>query len=180
MSMNKWLNEKNGLFYLLVVLVVATRLLPHPMNFAPIGALGLFSGAYVTNRRAWLIPLAALFISDLFIGFYTPLIMLSVYISFAISAVLGRYALSQKRSVIRIGSAAVASATILFVLSNFTLWLTGLYYPMTFEGLTLCFVRAIPFYGYTLAGDFFYAAVLFGSYEIVKHWINKEAELHTA
>jgi uncharacterized membrane protein len=180
MNMNKWLNEKHGLFYLLVVLVVATRLLPHPMNFAPIGALGLFSGAYVANKRAWLIPLAALFISDLFIGFYSPIVMLSVYISFAISAVLGRYALSQKRSVIRIGGSAVASATILFVLSNFTLWTTGLYYPMTLEGLTLCFVKAIPFYGNTLAGDLFYAAVLFGTYEAVKHWFNKEADLHVA
>ena len=93
---------------------------------------------------------------------------------------VGRYALSQKRSVLRIGGAAIASATILFVLSNFTLWLTGLYYPMTFEGLTLCFVRAIPFYGYTLAGDFFYAAVLFGAYEGAKQWVYKEANLHAA
>lgn len=171
MSMNKFLTEKHGLFYLLVILVVATRLLPHPMNFAPIGALGLFSGAYVMNRRSWLIPLAALFISDLIIGFYTPIIMLSVYVSFAISAVLGRYALSHKRTVLRIGGAAIASASILFVLSNFTLWSTGLYYPMTFEGLTLCFVKAIPFYGNTLAGDFFYVTVLFGTYEGVKQWI---------
>ncbi len=180
MDMNKILTEKHGVFYLLVILVVASRLLPHPMNFAPIGALGLFSGAYIINKRAWLIPLVALFISDLFIGFYTPIVMLSVYVSFSISAVLGRYALSQKRNVIRIGSAAVASATILFVLSNFTLWLTGMYYPMTMEGLTTCFVRAIPFYGYTLAGDLFYATVLFGSYEAIKQWLNKEASLHAA
>lgn len=177
--MNKWLTEKHGLFYLLVIFVVASRLLPHPMNFAPIGALGLFSGAYVANKRAWLIPLAALFISDLFIGFYTSIVMLSVYVSFAISAVLGRYALSKKRTVMRIGGSAVASATILFVLSNFTLWTTGLYYPVTIEGLTLCFVNAIPFYGNTLAGDLFYSVVLFGTYEGVKHWFNKEANFHT-
>lgn len=178
--MNKWLTEKHGLFYLLVVFVVVSRLLPHPMNFAPIGALGLFSGAYIANKRAWLIPLATLFVSDLFIGFYTPVVMLSVYISFAISAAIGRYALSQKRSILRIGSSAIASATILFVLSNFTLWTTGLYYPLTIEGLTLCFVKAIPFYGNTLAGDLFYSVVLFGTYEAVKHWYNKEADLHTA
>lgn len=180
MTMNKFLTEKHGLFYFLVILVVLTRLLPHPMNFAPIGALGLFSGAYVMDRRAWLIPIAALLISDIFIGFYTPVIMLSVYASFAISAVLGRYALSQKRSVIRIGGAAVASATTLFVLSNFTLWTTGLYYPLTMEGLVTCFVRAIPFYGNTLAGDLFYSAVLFGTYEGVKQWLNREVNPHAA
>ena len=180
MNMNKFLTEKHGLFCFLVILVVATRLLPHPMNFAPIGALGLFSGAYVNNQRAWLIPVAALLISDFLIGFYTPVIMLSVYISFALSALLGRYALSAKRTVLRVGGAAVASATILFILSNLTLWATGLYYPLSFEGLTLCFVRAIPFYGNTLAGDLFYSAVLFGAYEGIRHYLNKEADLHTA
>ena len=172
--MKKWLTEKHGLFYLLVVFVVASRLLPHPMNFTPVGALALFSGAYIANKRSWLIPLAVLFISDLYIGFYSPLVMLSVYVSFAISAVLGRYALSNKRTVMRIGAGAVGSATVLFVLSNFALWLTGLYYPMTIEGLTLCFVKAIPFYGYSLAGDLFYAAVLFGTYEGIKQLLNKE------
>lgn len=172
--MKKWLTEKHGLFYLLVVFVVASRLLPHPMNFTPIGALALFSGAYITNKRSWLIPLAVLFISDLYIGFYSPLVMLSVYVSFAISAVLGRYALSNKRTVTRIGAGAICSATVLFVLSNFALWLTGLYYPMTMEGLTLCFVKAIPFYGYSLAGDLFYAAVLFGTYEGIRQLLTKE------
>ncbi len=173
--MNKFLTEKHGLFYLLIIMVVVTRLLPHPMGFTPVGALGLFAGAYVMNRRAWLIPLAVLFISDIFIGFYNPIIMLSVYVSFALSAVLGRYVLSKKRSVLRVGGSAVGSATILFVLSNFTLWATGLYYPLTMEGLTLCFVRAIPFYGNSLMGDLLYSAVLFGTYEGVKQWIDKEA-----
>lgn len=178
--MNKWLTEKHGLFFLLVILVAASRLLPHPMNFTPIGALGLFAGAYVTYKRAWLIPLFALFISDLILGFYTPLIMLSVYACFALSVVLGRYALSKKRSVVRIAGVAISSATIFFVVTNFTLWLTGLYYPMTLDGLALCFVRAIPFYGYTLAGDLFYSAVLFGVYEGLKQWFDKEANLHAA
>lgn len=173
--MNKFLTEKHGLFYLLIIMVVATRLLPHPMGFTPVGALGLFAGAYVMDRRAWLIPIAVLFISDIFLGFYTPIIMLSVYASFALSAVLGRYALSKKRSVFRIAGSAVGSASILFVLSNFTLWATGLYYPLTLEGLTLCFIKAIPFYGNSLMGDLVYSAILFGTYEGVKRWFDKEA-----
>jgi len=179
MTVNKFLTEKHGLFYLLIILVILSRLLPHPMGFTPVGALGLFAGAYVMNRRAWLIPIVVLLISDLFIGFYNPIIMLSVYASFALSAVLGRYVLSNKRSILRVGASAFGSATILFVLSNFTLWTTGLYYPMTLEGLTLCFVRAIPFYGNSLMGDLLYAAVLFGAYEGVKQWFDKEADLHT-
>ena len=179
MNINKYLTEKHGLFYFLVILVILMRLLPHPMNFAPIGALGLFSGAYVNDRRAWLIPLAALFISDLIIGFYNPLIMLSVYVSFALSAVLGRYALSKKRNALRIGGSAVGSATILFVLSNFTHWATGLYYPLTMDGLVMCYINAIPFYGNTLAGDLFYSAVLFGAFEGVRYWLSRDVNVHT-
>lgn len=178
--MNKLLTEKQGLFYLLILMVVVTRLLPHPMGFTPVGALGLFSGAYIMNRRAWLIPIVVLLISDIFIGFYNPIIMLSVYVSFALSAVLGRYVLSKRRSILRVAGSAVGSATILFVLSNFTLWATGLYYPLTLEGLTLCFIRAIPFYGNSLMGDLLYAAVLFGTYEGVKQWFEKEANPHIA
>ena len=44
----------------------------------------------------------------------------------------------------------------------------------------MCFIRAIPFYGNTLAGDLFYAAVLFGSYEGVKHWLDRGVDPHTA
>jgi hypothetical protein len=106
--------------------------------------------------------------------------MLSVYVSFALSAVLGRYVLSKKRSALRVGGAAVGSATILFVLSNFTVWATGLYYPLTLDGLTLCYVRAIPFYGNSLMGDLFYSAVLFGTYEAMKHWFSKRGDLTIA
>ncbi len=180
MSMNKLLNEKHVLFYFLMVLVVLTRLVPHPMNFAPIGALGLFAGAYVSNRRAWLIPIVALLISDFFIGFYTPIVMLSVYVSFAISALVGRYVLSKTRSVTRIGGSAVVSASVLFVLSNFALWTTGLYYPLTADGLIQCYVMAIPFYGNTLAGDLFYSAVLFGTYEGLRHYFDRQSDLHVA
>ena len=180
MAFRKYLTDKHCLFYFLVVLVILTRLLPHPMNFAPIGALGLFAGAYVQQQRAWLIPLAALFISDIFIGFYTPIVMLSVYVSFALSAVVGRYVLFNKRSVLRIGGSAVASATILFVLSNLAFWTTGLFYPLTLDGLIACYINAIPFYGNTLAGDLFYSAILFGTYEGVRYWLDKDIEPHSA
>jgi len=34
-------------------------------------------------------------------------------------------------------------------------WLIG--YPKTLEGLITCYIAAIPFFGYTLAGDLFYS-----------------------
>jgi hypothetical protein len=51
-----------------------------------------------------------------------------------------------------------------FLLSNFGVWLGG-WYPMTGSGLVACFVNAIPFYGYTVAGDLAFTVALFGAWE---------------
>ena len=35
---------------LIILLIVLTRLIPHPPNFTPVIAVGLFGGAYIGNR----------------------------------------------------------------------------------------------------------------------------------
>jgi len=163
---------KSGLWvcFLLILLAAASRLVPHPTNFSPIAALGLFAGAYIGLRRYWLVPLAALLLSDLVIGFYHPVEMSFVYIGFATSAIIGRFLLLQKRNVIRIGATTLVSATVFFLLSNFGVWLTGLHYPLTSEGLLQCYAMAIPFFDNTVLGDLLYVAVLFGVYESIHGW----------
>ncbi len=167
------LKYKNVFILVLVFAVVFSRLIPHPLNFTPIGALGLFAGAYIVDKRVWLLPLCALLISDFFIGFYEPVAMLFVYLGFAFSVFIGRLLLSEKRNSLRLGGAAFSSATIFFIVSNFGTWLGGTLYPMTLAGLTECYVMAIPFYGNTLLGDLFYVLVLFGIYEGTQAWGQK-------
>jgi hypothetical protein len=150
--------------YFLIVLGVIARLIPHPWNFSPIGALGLFAGANCRPRVAWLVPLSALLIADLIVGFYVPITMLFVYLGFLGGPLIGRLFISQRRSTPRIGAAVLVSSTIFFVLSNFGVWLGG-FYPMTFAGLVECYVLAIPFYGVTILGDGLYAIILFGGQE---------------
>jgi len=80
------------MFYVLVLLAVLTRLIPHPPNFACIGALGLFAGCYMKGRIAPLIPLAAMLASDVLghmlkidgMGFYSPIAMVGVYAGFGL------------------------------------------------------------------------------------------------
>ena len=48
----------------LILFAIALRLLPHPPNFSPIGAIGLFAGCYLSLKRFWIIPIVALFVSD--------------------------------------------------------------------------------------------------------------------
>lgn len=139
---------------------VASRLIPHPPNFSPIAALALFAGAsFASKRAALLVPLVALFLSDLVLGFY-PLAPV-VYGSFALIACLGFW-LRPRQSAVHIGTTAFAGAVLFFVLTNFGVWAFGNWYPRTWAGLAACFVAAIPFFRNTLASDLCYTALLFG------------------
>ena len=162
--------------YFLIVLGVIARLVPHASNFTPIGALGLFAGANCRPRIAWLVPLSALLVADLILGFYRPITMVFVYLGFLSGPLIGRWIIAPRRSVRRIGSAVLMSSTVFFVLSNFGVWLGG-FYPPTLSGLVECYVFAIPFYGAMLVGDGFYAAVLFGGQEMLTAALRRRADL---
>ncbi len=149
--------------YLLILVVAFSRLLPHPMGFTPVGALGLFSGAYMSNKWSWAIPLVALLIGDVITGLYHSTIMLSVYIGFALSVCVGKLLLSKRRSLFRMGSAIFISALIFFILSNASSW--WVYYPHTSDGLLLCYINGLPYFGRSILADTFYGIILFGAYE---------------
>ncbi|MES1180331.1 MAG: DUF6580 family putative transport protein [Verrucomicrobiota bacterium] len=146
----------------MILAAAASRLIPHPPNFSPIAALAVFGGAtFASKRAAFLVPLAAMFLSDLILGFsamMTPVI----YGSFALITCLGFW-VKQKQNVSRLGLAAVAGAVLFFGTTNFGVWLCGSFYPKTAAGLSGCFVAAIPFFWNTLASDLFYTAILFGA-----------------
>ena len=143
----------------LIVLGVASRLLPHPMNFTAVGALALLAGAMFRDRRiAFALPLSTLFLSDLANGlhFLIPV----VYGSFAVSVLLGRW-LGTSRRFGGVSLAVLLGAIQFFAVTNFAMWL--IYYPATWEGFAECYALAIPYFHNSLAGDAVFTAVLFGS-----------------
>jgi hypothetical protein len=145
----------------LILAAAAIRLAPHPMNFTPIGALALFGGAYFSDKRqALIVPLLSLIIGDAITGFHK--LIPFVYASFLVSVAIGFW-LRRERSVTRIGAATLAGAIQFFLVSNFAMWATSIgSYPKTAAGLTACYIAGIPLFWNTLAGDAFYAALLFG------------------
>lgn len=157
------------LLFAMIGLAVASRLVPHPPNFVFLGALGLFAGCHFRGAWAVLAPLAALGISDVIgqlaglrgMGFYHPLVMFAVYAGVAASGLIGR-ALRNRQSVLRIAASSLACSAIFFLLSNLGVWASGAYAP-GLAGLVACYAAALPFFGYTLAGDLFYSALTFGS-----------------
>jgi len=151
----------------MILAAAASRLIPHPPNFTPIAAIALFGGAQFSNKRAaFLVPLAGLFLSDLVFGFYaiTPV----VYGSFALTVCLG-FGVRQRRPVQRITFAAVASAILFFVLTNFGVWAIDNLYPKTAAGLVDCYVAAIPFFQNMLLANVLYSALLFGGFALAEN-----------
>lgn len=149
-----------------ILAAAALRLVPHPPNFTPIGAMALFSGAYLGRRGiAFAAPVAAMVLSDAVIGFHSGIAF--VYAGVALIVLLGSVALSQ-RTPLRIGAAAVAGSVIFFLISNFATWLLSGMYPLNVSGLAACYVAAIPFFQNTVAGDLFYAALLFGGFALLE------------
>ena len=160
--------------YLYVLAAIVLRLIPHPWNVTPIGAMFLFSGATFRSKRdALLVPLAALLISDyavihfLYHGQYrwfSPF----TWIGFLLVGLIG-WTLRSRTSVARVAAASLAGSVTFFLISNFGVWTGGKLYPLTLEGLAACYVAALPFFRNSLFGDLFFSALMFGSY----YWLQQ-------
>ena len=148
----------------LIAVCVVGRLLPHSANFTPLAACALFAGFLVSRRAiAFAVPVAAMIMSDAFIGGYNIGVMLIVYAAMAMPVFM-RPLLGDGRNPLRIGGCALASSIAFFLATNFAHWALMGMYDRTLSGLVSCYVAAIPFFRNTLAGDMFFAAVLFGGY----------------
>jgi hypothetical protein len=152
------------------------RFIPHWPNFTPIAAMALFGGAYIGRKHlAFIIPFAAMFLSDLVLGFHKD--MWTVYIAFGITVMLGTLIRSNVR-LMTISGASVASSVIFFLLTNFGSWLASPFYPQTFSGLMQSYIAGLAFindgsFGISffineIAGTLFYSGVFFGVYSLAK------------
>jgi len=162
------MKKQNLFIFALILLAIASRLIPHPANFAPIGALAIFAGAYLRDRRSILIVLAAMLISDIIIGFYHPMIMLSVYGGFAIMYFISRHTL-RTVNFARVLSTTLTGSILFYIITNFAVWAFGTIYPHSLSGLIASYTMALPFFRNSLAGDLFYTGALFSAVELAKY-----------
>ena len=158
---------------LLVLIGVGSRLLPHPPNFTPITAIALFAGFYLSKRTAFVLPIAAMLISDIFIGYYQFSLMAVVYGSFLLCVFLGFW-LKKNKKWYTIGGSALLGAVLFFLITNFAVWAFTPWYAKTFAGLIQSYFMALPFFKNTLLGNLFYVSVFFGIYELTGVWIRKK------
>lgn len=168
-SVSKW-----GLLVGVVLVAAASRLLPHPFNFAPLGAMALFGSAYLHQRGlGLLLTMAAWWLSDLVLNnvvypqqadfvLFTDSAFF-IYISIAAIYFMGRFLLSSI-SAGRVVAGSLVASVLFFVLSNLGVWFQNTLYPLTAAGFVECYAQALPFFPNTIAGDLVYSAALFAAY----------------
>ena len=159
-------NNKNLLVAFFVLLGVFTRVIPHPPNMTAIGAIALFSGTFIYDKRlAFVVPTIIMLISDLLLGYQ---LVLSVYVSFLIIVSLG-FVLSKKHTVMSVVNISILASVIFFVLTNFSVFISSALYSKTFTGLVECYTLAIPFFLNTLTGNIVYSLIMFYAFKFVQN-----------
>jgi hypothetical protein len=147
----------------IVIAGVVLRVIPHPWNFAPVGAIALFAGAHFERRWiALLAPLATMFAADTILGYHS--LMPVIYATYALIAVIGMLLRDRRTSVPLVGGAALLSSTIFFITTNFANWMISPMYEKSAAGLIACYIAGIPFFGNTLASDVIFTALFFSTY----------------
>jgi len=158
--------------YLIILLAIITRFIPHMPNFAPITALAIFAAAYLPWKKAFGITFAARFISDIFIGFVSWPMMLAIYAAHLSGILFGVWIKrAEKRRWIKIIGSSVIASAIFFLATNFAFLYSN--YPHNFSGIIQAYVNGLPFLRGTLMGDMFYSVALFGGYSLAQFYANK-------
>ena len=147
----------------LILVLSFSRLIPHPSNFTPILAVGVFAGFYFRNFILSLfIVISAMFISDLVIGLHSTMIF--TYSSLILAVAIGL--LIKKFNFKAILLSGLSSSVIFFVVTNFGSWLTIEIYEKNFSGLLHSYFMGIPFFHNTLISTFTYLIVFKFLFEI--------------
>ena len=151
------MNYIKGIIFITLILVLS-RIIPHPPNFTPILA-GIIFLPFIKKDLAFSIiaPLAAMLISDLIIGMHS--LMLWTYAPIIFLSCLTYY--FNQDSILRIGTLAVVSPMVFFLVSNFGVWISGSSYTEDMSGLIDCYFNAIPFYASSAISCLLFTALFY-------------------
>ena len=172
---NLFLATKKNIFPISLILILAlARLIPHPPNFTPVIAVAIMSSYFFKNIKvSFIVLLVAMFISDLFIGFYENLSF--VYISLILITYIF-HKISIKINFKNLFVYGFAGSLIFFIVSNFGVWALGspglndIAYDKSLSGLIQCYILAIPFFGNTFFSTIIFAYPAIYIYKNLPTW----------
>lgn len=150
----------------LVALCVLLRVVPHPPNFAPVGATAVFAGRTLRPGAAMGLVAVSMLVADALLARIHGYAMLSlvtpfIYGGFLVQVLLGRWLRGRRGGAL---GAAGLGACAFFMLSNLGVWAASGMYAPDASGLFACYVAALPFFALTLLGDVVWTLILTAAY----------------
>jgi len=143
----------------LILLLVFSRLIPHPPNFTPIIAAAVISGYFFRNAFASLmVVFVAMILSDLIIGFYNNFFF--TYFSL-LSIILIFSKINKEVNFKNLYIYGFFGSLIFFIITNFGVWLFSGLYEKNLNGLIYCYFLAIPFFTNTVLSTIFFSYLAF-------------------
>jgi hypothetical protein len=172
------MKNKTVILIAIILLAAASRLIPHPNNFAPLGAMALFGGYYFSKKwQAFLITVGSWWLADLFLNnvvfsawfpSFTWISQSFITVAIALFVIILISKIVIKNADIQsVALASVLSSIAFFLITNFGTFLQ--YYPKNSTGLMAAYIAGIPFFTNTLMGDLVYSSLMFGSFYLVKN-----------
>ena len=158
--------NKQILLGLMIVAVLSlSRLIPHPPNFTPILGMAVFSGAIISKRYiAYLVPLAAMLLSDLYLGFHAS--MPIIYFSLALCVLIGTI-IESRVSILNSFLSISLGVLLFFLITNFMVWYGSGMYELSISGLMTCYLMGLPFLQNTFISSILYGMGAFLIYDIL-------------
>ena len=149
----------------LIILLALSRLIPHPPNFTPILGMAVFSGAIINKKIvAYLVPLAAMLLSDLYLGFHSG--MPIIYFTLVICVLIGTF-IESRVTILNSILGITAGVLVFYLITNFTVWYGSGMYENSFSGLITCYVMGLPFLQNTFISSLIYGMGAFLIYEVI-------------
>ncbi len=142
-----------------LIALSASRFIPHPPNFTSLIALSFYIPAVFGVKFIPAVILSLIF-TDMIIGIHSTMI-------FTIGSVslIGFLANYFNKSILVRVSGALLGATLFFILTNFGVWIGGMY-GYNVQGLVNCYLLALPFFGYTFISTLLFSCLIEAVYKI--------------
>jgi len=144
---------------IMMTLLIISRMISDIPNFTATIALIMFTSYLIRDKfQSVLVILVSQIISDLYIGIYSS--MFFVYGAYVFIALLSPIIMN-KLSFKSVLISSLVTPTIFYIVSNFGVWITGSTYPLSLDGLIMCYVAGIPFFDETLLSTVVFSVTIY-------------------
>ena len=152
-------------FVVILLILSASRFIPHPPNFTSLLAISFYIPFFMGRSYIPAI-LISFVITDLIIGYHNTTHW--TWGSVLLIGLIAKY-FPNKLSARIMG--AMSGAIIFFIITNFGVWTTGMY-GLRISGLKASYTLAIPFFTYSLISTLLFSVIIEAGYKILYTKLN--------